>query len=173
MKNLMFIALLASVMLACQPQVEPAEKQYFTSSPEIDVTKKLMQAYLDADWDLYRSLHADTCIVMHNSYSKTMSPDSATAFHKSGRTNISNLSLTGPAAGSPVYEMIVSDDGAKWVHFWGLWKATYNPTGAEVSFPLNISFRMDGGKINLLAAIYNGAPLLAESMKAESMAGTE
>ena len=63
MKNLL-LALVAGLFIAsCQV---PVEKQYFSESSDIDLGKKLMNAYLAQDWDAYPELYADTARIWRN-----------------------------------------------------------------------------------------------------------
>ena len=62
MRKLLAFLLLAAVVSACQ------KKQYYASSPEIDVAKKADEAYYKGDWTLLRSLYADTAKINLNSW---------------------------------------------------------------------------------------------------------
>ena len=156
MKKLTYLAMLALIVMACQP---PPPKQYFTESPEIDIAKAAIDAYTDQDWDAYRQLFADTAAIYRNSWGEPITIDSSIAIHQGGAELVSDISWSGPGEEGPVYEMIVTDEGAKWVHFWGLWNATFKATGQEFAIPVNISLQIVEGKIAIDAVIFDSAPI--------------
>ena len=161
----MYIGLIIGLGVACQPQ---AEKQYFTDSPEIDVAKKAITAYVTQDWDLFKQQFADTAHIYHNQWGEPISVDSIIAFHRANNENLSGIKFTGPIDDNPVYEMIVTDDSVKWVHFWGLWNGTFTPTGKELTTPVNISLMVQNGVITLDVSIYDNSPIILESLKIQA-----
>ena len=63
MKSLLFALVAGLLIVSCQA---PVEKQYFSESSDIDLGKKLMNAYLAQDWDAYPALYADTARIWRN-----------------------------------------------------------------------------------------------------------
>ncbi len=61
--SLLFVFAAGLVIASCQA---PCEKRYFTESPEIDLGKKLVEAYLAGNWDSYPELYADTARIGRN-----------------------------------------------------------------------------------------------------------
>jgi hypothetical protein len=56
-----------------------------------------------------------------------------------------------------VYEMIVTDDGDKWVHRWGVWEGKM-ANGKASSWTSNVSFLVSDGKIRIGAYVFNALP---------------
>lgn len=86
---------------------QPAPKQYFETSPEIDLVKKGNQAYLDKDWTTLRSLYADTAKIADNTWGedKYITPDQFIQRISQGADNLTDIKLSSDA----IFNMIVTD----------------------------------------------------------------
>ena len=156
MKNLINIFLIIVIGSACQP---PVEKQYFTESPEIDMVRQGITAYLAQDWDSFKQMYADTAQIYQNNWDKSMTIDESIENFKQQNADLTDINFTGPEEGNGVYEMVVTDNGNKWVHFWGKWSAKLAANGQEVSSLVNVSFNFQGGKIAMEVGIYDNLPI--------------
>lgn len=150
MRKLFFAVLALLVLNACQ------EKQYFDASPEIDLVKKANDAYFKGDWSTMRSVFADTARIWFNTWhtkNDGLTPDQFVETLKTGLENYSEYKM----GDEPIYEMIVTDEGDKWVHCWFLWSAT-TKSGVEVNTPVSIGGMVKDGKIVYEAAVVNALP---------------
>jgi hypothetical protein len=147
------MALGAAVLLAACQQTP---KQYFTSSPEIDLVKKGNAAYLAGDWETLRSCYGDTARIWDNTMdmTKSISADQYIGSMKASLAELASYTISDNA----VYEMVVTDDGQHWVHNWFEWKGV-TKSGREIVSPVNISFRVEGGKVQWQLDIYNALPM--------------
>lgn len=152
MKKLCYWALALVVLSACQQQ----PKQYFTSSPEIDLVKKGNAAYIAHDWATMRSLYSDTAKIADNVWdnSKFMSADD---FVK--RLAADTMTFASEKIGDDaIYEMVVNDQGEKWVHNWFNLTGTLK-NGKQVSSPIHLVCQFVNDKIVFQGAIYNQLPV--------------
>lgn len=148
MKKLSFFALGLLALAACQ------EKQYFKESPEIDLVKKGIAAYFSGDWDTFRAGYADTAKIAVNVWDEDnwVGPDAYIEGLKSNLTNYAEYKI-----GGSVYEMIVTDEGDKWVHAWFLHSGKTNG-GKDATTPVNVSFFVKDNKIAMQIDIFNALP---------------
>jgi hypothetical protein len=151
------MTLFAMVMLAACQQ---SPRQYFTSSPEIDLVRKGNAAYLAGDWETFRSCYGDTARIWDNSWDPTkgITPDQYIESMKASLANLSSYSIGDDA----IYEMVVTDNGQHWVRNWFEWKGV-TKTGMEVTAPVNVSFLVENGKVQWQVDIYNALPLYLAS----------
>jgi hypothetical protein len=160
MKKLFVFALGLLALAACQ------EKQYFKESPEIDLVKKGIAAYFSGDWDTFRAGYADTAKIAVNVWDedKWVGPDAYIEGLKSNLTNYAEYNI----GENPVYEMIVTDEGDKWVHAWFLHSGKTNG-GKDVTTPVNVSFFVKDNKIAMQIDIFNALPGYLARQPADSM----
>jgi hypothetical protein len=151
MKKLVLILASALLLMACQPKPQ----QYFTSSPEIDMVKKANAAYVANDWKTMRAIYSDNARIYDNTWDslKAITPDAFITALQTSLENYSEHSLGDDA----VYEMIVTDEGEKWVHNWFLWKGKHN-NGKTVEMPIHLSFRIVDSKVAFQVNMYNVLP---------------
>lgn len=151
MKAFIGIVLLLVFTTSCQ---QP-KKQVFNEGPEIDMVKKLDQAFAGADWDTFRASFSDTAkIWVNTSWSEPSIPaDTLTQGFRTARANMSQATLNENA----IYSMIDYDNGERWVHRWGVWQATY-ANGKSATWTSNANFRFAGGKIIRAGYIFNALP---------------
>ena len=160
MRRLIELCLLVLILAACQP---PAEQQarYVTDSPEITQGKAIMDAYLSGDWETMRAGFADTAKIYHNS-TTAMNPDENVQNLQEGVSVVSSYEL-----GDDVYwEMIVEDDGDKWVYFWGEWKAVHAATGNAMSVPFHLASQYKDGLVVEEHGYWDNSVMMAEAQAA-------
>lgn len=148
MKKILISAFALLALAACQ------KKQWFASCPEIDLVKKGNAAYFSGDWTTFRGVYADTCKIYDNVWDakKAVSPDD---FTKGVQTTLANFSEY--KMGISNYEMVVADNGEKWVHNWFVWQGKHK-NGQAIEIPIHITFRVIDDKVVLQANFYNFLP---------------
>ena len=140
------------------------QKQYFTSSPEIDLVKKANEAYFNSDWESLRSMYSDTAKIWFNTWmGSEIGPDAFIDMLKSGVADLTEYKMSDDA----IYEMIITDNGDHWVHNWLLYTVKYN-NGKEASVPVHISAMVKDGKIYNLALIVNALPGYLAAMSSDT-----
>lgn len=139
MKKSIILFLVAFVMGACQ-EFKP---RYFSTSPEIDEVKALVDDYQSGNWDSWRTHYMDTAKIFHNSI-EGVSIDVAL---RGLRNTVEFMDAYNFTDQEMFWEMVVDDDNMTWVYFWGTWKATVSGTGTELEIPVHIASLMVNGKI--------------------------
>lgn len=155
MKNIFMLLCAVAVISSCTQQVP--EQRYFTSSAEIDMLKAVEQSYVTADWDAYRSFYADTAKIGYNvTQGNELSIEEAIERFKQDHATFSSIEfMTEPA----FYEMVVTDEGEKWVNYWGVWVGTLEATGQRFEVPLHITSQFVDGKIVEEYGYWNNAAI--------------
>lgn len=151
MKNLACALIVAVILFSCQT----APKQYFSASPEIELIKKTNAAYVSGDFKTMRTAYVDTAKVYDNTWDpeKALTPD---GFLTALQTNLEKYSEY-KIGDDAIYEMIINDEGQKWVHNWFLWSGKHE-NGTVVEMPIHISFLMVDNKVAFQANMYNMVP---------------
>ncbi len=80
----------------------PYEQTYYRESPEIDLCKRMIDAYLNGNWDVYQDFYADTARIRRNK--SEMTPQQLIAYHQKALESVSAYSMD-----PPIWEMIVTD----------------------------------------------------------------
>ncbi len=158
MKKLVLFFPILLIVSAC------GKKQYFTTSPEIDLVKKGNEAYFKGDWETFRSLFADTAKIMFNTWmGDEIGPDAYTDMLKSGVADLAEYHMKDDA----IFEMVITDTGEHWVHTWLLWMAKHK-NGKEISSPVHIATMIKDGKVYYQGIISNQLPGYLARMNSDS-----
>ena len=124
------------------------------SSPEVDAIKSLVKDYEAGNWDSWSAHYADTAKAHHNSV-EGISPQQ---LQEALKADIDRLNSYGFGDHESFYEMIVDDEGDKWVYFWGTWEATVAETNEILVIPVHLAFNLVDNKIVDEWGFYNYAP---------------
>ncbi len=170
MKTSLFItALVAFVMIGCQQA--PCEKGYYTESPEIDLVKNQVELYKSGDIDGMAAVYTDTSRIYRNvspSDNPGLTPEEYLAQLKGNLEPISDYQMD-----DNVWEMIVTEEGNKWVHMWGMWNGTVEATGESYDIPIMISWLVQDGKVIWQSEIFNNTDLAMAMMELQAAAEAE
>ena len=153
------ILLVLSIVLftACQNN-EP--QRYFSSSPEIDIAKALIKDYHDGNWEAWMGHYADTAKIFHNTWENGATPKESMTSLKEILSYTSSYHFD-EGDDNIFYEMIISDNGNKWVYLWGNWKGTLAANNKELQIPVHIAYRFTDGKIAREEGFYNLSEFVA------------
>jgi len=163
MKKIIYLFFAVVLFSACNTN-QPL--RYFSASPEIEATKSILKAYIDADWDAMKQLYADTAKVLNNvPEGKGVSIDAAINEYKQDHELFSSMSYV---AEEDFFEMVITDSGETWVNYWGLWKGTLKATGEEFEIPLHITLRFIDKKIVLEHGYWNNSDIALALAKLET-----
>lgn len=162
MKNFLTLALTLILFTACKE--EPP--RYASASPEIDVVKAHVKDYEEGQWDSWIGHYADTAKVYHNT-KKAGTPGELREGLSQILSNVSNYEFEDE---NIFYEMVIDDQGEKWVNFWGNWKGTLASGGKTLSIPVHLTMQFVDGKIVEEHAYYD---LSAYSAEMRAMAATQ
>lgn len=155
MKNLVFVCLTIVFLSACKDSAPP---RYASASPEIDVVKALLKDYEEGNWEGWMSHYADTAKLHHNS----KEPSTAAQIRDGLSGILDNVSNYDFEDDDNFFEMVVDDDGEKWVNFWGNWEGTLSANNKTMSIPVHLTLQFVDGKIVEEHAYYDLSKYLTE-----------
>ena len=140
----------------------PSEKQYFTDSPDIDLGKKIIDAYLAQDWDAYSELYSDTARIIRNVNWTTNEGFTVDEY-------IEDLKVALETASSytfdpQIWESIINDDGQHWVHFWGIWVGHNTATDKDYEIPVHVSMQVVDNKVVWQGDLFNNTQVTLDMM---------
>lgn len=161
MKKLFLLVSVTVVFTACQ-QKEP--ERYTSSSPEIDAVKAHVTAYNEGNWSAWTAIYADTAKVYHNALTAA-SPKEVSEGLKSNLEAASSYSLGGD---DPFYEMVIANDGEKWVNSWVTWQGSLAANGKELTIPVHATYQFVGDKVVEEYAYYNLSEFMAMVQQVEA-----
>lgn len=157
MKTQIFLLLALGIFLLSACQETQNSKQYFEECAEIDLTKKLIDAYHEQDWATFRSCYSDTARIWKNVW-YTSDPgvtiDESITEIKENAANIFYYKYE-----ETVWEMIIDNEGNKWVHLWGKWVAKFTSESDKIVIPAHIAFGVVGDKVVYEAGFWDNLPL--------------
>jgi len=168
-KTIVFL-LTAILLLSCK-----SEARYTTASAEIDHVKILIADYEAGNWDAWKGHYADTAKLYHNSRKAS----SAAEVLEGMSDNLDAMATYKFQNKDRFFEMVVDDEGDKWVNFWGTWEGTIAENNQTLEIPVHITAQFADGKIVEEHAFYNLAELamaimaLEEAKEKESMEESE
>lgn len=163
MRNLFYGALLVMFITACQAPQQ--QVRYTTDSPEITHAKATMAAYFAGDWETMRAAFADTAKIYHNS-TDYVGADENIENAQEGVSNVSSYEL----GETSFWEMIVEDDGDKWVYFWGEWKGVHAKTGNTMSVPFHLAWWYEDGLVVEEHGFWDNSAFMVEEQAAAAAA---
>jgi hypothetical protein len=166
MKKYLFTLIAFSFLAGASCQEKQAPKQYFEKSPEIDIAKKSVDAYLKQDWVTYKSLYSDTARIWYNEYWETNTGRSIDEVIESMKEPLASLVYY--RYEGEIWEMIVNNNGDKWVHFWGNWIGKLAADGEEVKILVHIAYGVVGDKIVYESGFWDNLPFYLEQQRLET-----
>jgi hypothetical protein len=165
MSRILFALIFIFAVSGCQNE---QNARYRTSSSEIDLLKKGIEAYEKADWQSWKEQYADSAKIFQNSWHGGVSPEE---IQKKHIDLISNLSNYGFIKEDIVMQQIVDDQGKTWVNFWGLWRCTLKANDKTVDIPVHLSIQFSEGKIVKEYGFWNFSILKVELQTVKSLSG--
>ena len=158
-----FLSVLLFLFTCCQQ--EQNKKQYFEQSPEIELAKKLMDSYLNQDWEALRSYYSDTARIWNNVWYTSHPGISVDQYISDTKEFVSTLAEY--SYEDEVWEMIVNNDGQKWVHFWGNWVGILTQTGNKVEVAAHLAYGVVGDKVVYLSLFVDTLPIYLAQQRLE------
>lgn len=168
MKNSIILMLLL-LTLGCTTQT-----RYTQQSPEIDIVKSIIDNYVAGEWDEYASHYADGATIFYNVTEEN--PASIQETIAGQKLTLEPISSYSFERDKDEYEMVLTDDGEKWVNFWGVWKGTIAASGETFEIPIHLTHQFVDGKIVKTLGYWNNSAIqmaLMELQEASEMAAME
>lgn len=143
-------------MYSCQEQ--QVQKQYFEASPEIEMVEIGIEAYLNQDWETYRSSYSDTAKIWSNGWPGDDDPGMTIDENLEGmKATIS--SLYSYSFEDIIIDMIISNDGRKYVFFWSKWTGKFTEDGDEFVIPVHLVQEFVDNKIVYEYGFWDNLPM--------------
>jgi len=161
MKKFLFLASLVILFISCQNN-QP--KRFKTASAEIDLLKKGLSDYENANWVEWSKQYADSAKIFQNTWLEGASPDEVKARHEELISNLSSYSFDKKDI---TMEQIIDDRGRTWVNFWGIWKGTLKANSKEIFIPVHLTIQFKNGKVIEEFGFWDTAKLNEELKKME------
>ncbi|MFC2120142.1 hypothetical protein ACFLTI_00945 [Bacteroidota bacterium] len=166
MKNLFLIISILLVCSACQDK--QTIQKYYEESPEIELCKKLVEAYNNQDWETFKSNYCDTAKIWHNSkylVDPGISPGAFIDGVKETSAEMEYFRFTDNAR----WEMIIDNDDNRWVHFWGNWEGKFIKSESKIININHIDYLVKDGKIVSEVGYWDNLPYYLETQKINSL----
>ncbi|WP_159023194.1 nuclear transport factor 2 family protein [Formosa sp. L2A11] len=138
MKKIFLFAFSLVVMTSCKEPV----KQYTTSSPEIETIKTLHKYFEDGNYEGLKDLYSEDAEIFENSFESRPVANLITE-GKDSRSYIEDYNFKEGIK----CEMIINDEGEKWVNSWAHWKGTLKGSNKQIEIPIISRFLFKDGKI--------------------------
>jgi hypothetical protein len=149
------LAALSAIIVLVSCQAPPSEERVFTESPEIDLGKKVVDAYLSKNWGAYSEFYSDTVKIWRN---KSFDTDPGMTLAQYIESLQQGLEYTTEYKLDPqIWYMIVVNDGERWVLFYTIWVGNNQATGKSYEIPLHAAMRVENNKILTHIEFYNEA----------------
>lgn len=153
------LSVVALVSLVVFPACRTAGT-YSERGEHVELMKRLLQHYADAEWYAYGSAYADSALIFVNSTSP-MTLEDRLASHRAQRALFDDVSIVDPLIGE-----VHNADGELWVLVWGSWIGRVKDTAWQVSVPVHIAARFSGGRVDQEWVYMDQAPLEVAALEA-------
>lgn len=161
MRKVLFLASLVLLLISCQNN-QP--KRFRTASAEIDLLKKGLSDYENANWAEWSKQYADSAKIFQNTWLEGVSPEEVKVRHEELIANLSSYSFD---KNDMTMEQIIDDKGRTWVNFWGIWKGTLKANSKEIFIPVHLTIQFKNGKVIEEFGFWDTAKLNEELQKVE------
>lgn len=158
--SLLTILFTGTLLVSC---MAPAKKQLFSDSPDIDLGKNVVAAYLTEDWATLASNYSDTARIWRNVNWTTEDGFNTDQFVEDLKEGLQNIDSYG--FDPQIWESVINENEEHWVHFWGVWKGHSTLNDKNYEIPVNIVMRVVDGKIVYEGDIFNSAEIAVDMMQ--------
>lgn len=140
---------------SCQEQ--QVTSQYFDDSPEIDLVKTSIEAYLNQDWETYNSCYSDTAMIWKNTWGDS---DLGMTIDE----NVESMKVTFSSFFSYSFEQTIlfgmdDNEGVKYVYFWSKWTGKLTKDGDEIVIPIHLVYYIVDNKIVAEYGFWDNLPI--------------
>lgn len=159
MKKLLFSGLFLILFVSCQNQ-----ERYSQTSSEVEKAKAIIKDYDAKNYESLVSHFADTANVFFNS-TASFKASQLPVFHSNDDENFSSR---GFVQEGQEYEMVVTDEGKKWVNFWGNWQGTLAANNKQIRIPVHLTIQFIDGKAVTEYGYWDNTPIVAALQEIEA-----
>jgi len=160
-RKIMFLASIFMLLISCQNK-QP--ERFKTASTEIDLLKKGLKDYENADWEEWSKQYADSAKIYQNTWHEGASVEEVKNRHIELISSLESYSFVKKDL---TMEQIIDDKGQTWVNFWGIWKGTFKANSKEIFIPVHLTIQFKDGKVIEEFGFWDTAGLKEELNKIE------
>lgn len=157
----MFLVSIFMLLISCQNK-QP--ERFKTASTEIDLLKKGLKDYENADWEEWSKQYADSAKIFQNTWREGASVEEIKMRHKELISNLKSYSFVEKDL---FMSQIIDHQGKTWVNFWGIWKGTLKANSKEIFIPVHLTIQFKDGKVIEEYGFWDTAVLKEELNKIE------
>ncbi len=128
-------------LISCQNK---QSERFKTASAEIEMLKKGLSDYENANWVEWSKQYADSAKIFQNTWLEGASPEEVKIRHKELISSLSSYSFDKK---DMTMEQIIDDRGRTWVNFWGIWKGILKANSKEIIIPVHLTIQFKNGKV--------------------------
>lgn len=162
-----FLFGLAIIISSCSgPGKETNTTPILSNNEDIQLSKNVLKAYLNQNWDAYYDYYADSAQIWRNEnwlHDEGMSVDQYIEDLRQGLQQIDDYTFHGET-----WEQLTTKDGNNWVLFWGVWVGTSSITGKTYEVPVHVTMMVEDGKIAAQGDFFSMTEYLMDMMKLAS-----
>ena len=118
------------------------------ASASVDAAAQMIREkfadYHSGDWKAWKSRYADDAVIFYNSADTSMTVDEAVAGHVQSIVPLSHYEFREEETR---VNAVLDHNGNVWVHFNGIWRATFSSTGESIAVPTSVEYLIVDGKI--------------------------
>lgn len=148
-------------LISCQNK---QSERFKTASAEIEMLKKGLSDYENANWVEWSKQYADSAKIFQNTWLEGVSPEEVKTRHEQLISSLSSYSFDKKDI---TMEQIIDDRGRTWVNFWGIWKGTLKANSKEIIIPVHLTIQFKNGKVIEEYGFWDTAKLNEELNKLE------
>ncbi|MGE5944640.1 MAG: hypothetical protein ACM31G_09900 [Flavobacteriales bacterium] len=156
MKKLACIIFALILFNACQNQPQ----RYFSESPEIESSKKLVNYFASHNYEGIKEIYSDSVKIYDNSVEPITLSDMITSM-KANEDMMEYMKVKDSAD----YEMVLTKDDETWVNCWYTVVGKFKGLTSEVIVPCHSTFQFKDGKVVKEYSYYNLLPVYQEMEK--------
>ena len=161
--NILLVCLV--LIFGCDKSVPPppeVQKRLFSESADIDVCKKIMDAYLKGDWDVYTELYTEDARIWRNR--SWITDEGKTVPQLIEDLQLGLFNITSYGFKDQTWINVINDEGEHWVFFWGIWAGQNSATGEEYIIPIQSSMQIVENKVSRQADFFNNSKIVVDQM---------
>lgn len=161
MKKLVCIIFALILFNACEKK---EQQRYFTDSPEIESSKKLVSYFANHNYAGIQEIYSDSVKIYDNSIDP-ISLSKMISDIKENEPYIESMTVKDSAE----YEMVITKDGETWVNCWYTVVGKFKGLDKDIYIPCHSTFQYKDGKVVKEYSYYNVLPVYQEMEKLNTL----
>ena len=161
MKNILGLSMILLIIISCNNS-----RRYSQNSIEIDIVKASINHYDYQNWDSLVMNYADTAKVYYNTRDQYFTAKNLPDYHIKNDSAFLTRAFEDDRR---EYEMIIDNDGKKWVNFCGIWEGNLLGNNHKIQIPVHITYQFIYDKIVREYGYWNTSDLVLALQEIEKI----